>query len=261
MIFLSKLLPQFIFPLGLISILVLLTLILWKNRAVAKATFIFALVFLIVSGSKYAALPLAKSLEWQYFPPNPVPEVDAIVVLGGGTEPMISPRPMVEINAAGDRVIYAAKLAKDQPQAMLILSGGDIDFLDQSSSTPATDMAALMALFGIPSEQMIIQANSQNTAEDAAKSCEIIKEKKFENVLLVTSAMHMPRAMMLFEKEGCTVIPAPTDYTVTNEGWNRLWHPNAEEIALNIVPNYSNLSLITKSLKEYIGIAMIQLQK
>jgi hypothetical protein len=59
----------------------------------------------------------------------------------------------------------------------------------------------------------------------------------------------------MFEKAGCSMIPAPTDYTITAEAWQQLWHPNIEEFFINLVPAYTNLSTLTKSLKEYFGIS------
>jgi uncharacterized SAM-binding protein YcdF (DUF218 family) len=175
-------------------------------------------------------------------------------VLGGGTEPEIAPRKMVEVNAAADRVLYGAKLYKENKAApVILLSGGDIDFLDQSTSTPAEDMAQLMELMGIPRKALIIQNQSQNTYEDAEFSCRMIKENKFEKVILVTSALHMPRSVALFESQGCEVIPAPADFTITQASWERLWHPSIEEFFLNLLPSYTHLSMVTKTMKEYFG--------
>jgi uncharacterized SAM-binding protein YcdF (DUF218 family) len=252
-IFLSKFIPLFVYPLGLASLLILSALLFWKKRKFSKSLLILAFLILFVGGSRYLANTLARSLEWQYSSLEPVPSVDLIVVLGGGTEPMLDPRPITEVNAAGDRVIYAAKLHQQYPDAKILLSGGDIDFLDQSSGTPAQDMADLLQLMGVPESSLILQNQSQNTYEDALYSCQKIKEASFQHVLLVTSAMHMPRSMKLFTKQGCQVIPAPTDYTITQVAWEKTWKPSFEEFIINLVPSYSNLSQVTKSLKEYLG--------
>jgi uncharacterized SAM-binding protein YcdF (DUF218 family) len=252
-IFLSKFLPLFIYPLGLASIFIFMALLFWKKRKFSKFMLILSFLILFIGGNRYIANSLAKSLEWQYSSLPTIRSVDLIVVLGGGTEPEISPRPITEVNAAGDRVIYAAKLYQDHPEAKLLLSGGDIDFLDQSDSTPARDMADLLKLMGVPESAMILQDQSQNTHEDALYSCEKIKAAGYKNVLLVTSAMHMPRSMKLFEKQGCMVKAAPTDYTITKTAWQQTWHPSFEEFLINLVPSYSNLSQVTKSMKEYIG--------
>lgn len=252
-IFLSKFLPLFIYPLGLACIFMLAALLFWKKRKTSKAMLVIALVILFIGGNRYVANSIAKSLEWQYDSLAAIQSVDLIVVLGGGTEPELAPRPMTEVNAAGDRIIYAAKLFQEHPEAKLLLSGGDIEFLDQSDSTPAKDMSALLLLMGVPKSALILQDQSQNTYEDALYSCEKIKTEGYKNVVLVTSAMHMPRSTKLFAKQGCTVLPAPTDFTITETAWQKTWHPSFEEFIINLVPSYSNLSQVTKAMKEYIG--------
>ena len=260
-IFLSKFLPLFVYPVGLACVLMLAGLLFWKRKKLAKAFILTALMVLFLGGNRLCANLLARSLEWRYPQlSDTVTNAELIVALGGGTEPLNNPRPTTEINAAGDRVIYAAKLHQQFPDAKILLSGGDIDFLDQSSSTPAQDMEKILLLMGIPQDSLILQDQSQNTYEDALYSCEMIKEAGYEQVVLVTSAMHMPRSVKLFEKQGCQVIPAPTDFTITDITWQKTVHPNFEEFVINLVPSYTNLSLMTKSIKEYLGMFIYQLK-
>ena len=110
-----------------------------------------------------------------------------------------------------------------------------------------------MEMLGVPADAMWLQGKSQNTYEDALYSCQMIKDKGLKSVVLVTSAIHMPRSVGVFEKQGCPVIPSPADFTVTNAAWENLWHSDWQEVLINLVPSYSNLSLTTKTLKEYIG--------
>jgi uncharacterized SAM-binding protein YcdF (DUF218 family) len=259
-VFLSKFLPLFVYPLGLACILLLASMLFWKKRKFSKAMLIIAFAILFIGGNRYISYSLARPLEWQYPSLGPVQSVDLIVVLGGATEPKIAPRPIIEVGGAADRMIYALKLYQDHPEAKILLSGGDIDFLDQSSSTPASDMAELLKMMGVPDSAMILQNQSQNTYEDALYSCEMIKSAGYKNVVLVTSAMHMPRSVKLFEKQGCTVLPASTDYSITETAWKQTWHPNFQEFLINLVPSYSNLSQVTKSMKEYIGMLMYHLK-
>ncbi|MBE0697775.1 MAG: YdcF family protein [Anaerolineaceae bacterium] len=82
----------------------------------------------------------------------------------------------------------------------------------------------------------------------------MLKEKGFTRVLLVTSAMHMPRSVALFKHDGIEVIPAPTDYTVTESGMENLQSLTLESFFINLMPNTSSLSLTTNVMKEYIGL-------
>jgi uncharacterized SAM-binding protein YcdF (DUF218 family) len=258
--FLSKFLPLFVYPLGLSSLLLFVTLIFWKKRKVALISILCAFILLFVGGNKYFAFSLARSLEWQYLPTETPKSADVIVVLGGATEPALAPRPEVELNAAADRLTHGAALYKKGIAPYVLLSGGDIDFLALTSSSPASDMQSVMEMLGVPIKAMWLQGKSQNTYEDALYSCQMIKDKGAKSIILVTSANHMPRAVAVFKKQGCEVTPSPADFTVTQAAWSNLWSSDWQEVLINLVPNYSNLSLTTKSLKEYIGWAVYRLK-
>ena len=252
-IFFSKLLPLFLYPTGVVTILVLLALLFWKRRRLSFVFLLAGFLVLLIAGNRYVAQSFARSLEWKYPPLTARTTADAIVLLGGGTEPASDPRPMVEVNAAGDRVLYTLKLYQEHAAPKIIVSGGDIDFLDESPSTPADDMSVLLQMMGVPEEDILLQNQSQNTEEDARYVCEIIKEQGFQKVILVTSAFHMPRSVALFEGQGCPAIPAPVDFSITKAGWERLEHPTVEEFLLNLLPSYTHLSTVTKTMKEYFG--------
>lgn len=252
-VFLSKFLPEFIYPTGLIFILLLLALGLRRRPRAQTAALIFAAAILLAGGNRWAAFSLARSLEWRYLPLNPVPQAEVIVVLGGGTESEQYPRPMVEVNSAGDRVLYAAKLYKEGKAPHILLSGGNIAWLGGRTTTPAAEMNSLLQLIDVPLGAIWLQPDSQNTYEDALFSSRVLKGKGITRVLLVTSAQHMPRSVALFRRQGVDVIPAPVDYTVTQSGWDDLFSPDLQTVLVNLVPNAANLSLTSSVLKEYIG--------
>jgi uncharacterized SAM-binding protein YcdF (DUF218 family) len=72
--------------------------------------------------------------------------------------------------------------------------------------------------------------------------------------------MHMPRSVALFKKQGIEVIPSPTDFTITDDGWNRMFSPNFETLLTNLLPNSSAVGLTTSVLKEYIGTLTYRVQ-
>jgi uncharacterized SAM-binding protein YcdF (DUF218 family) len=253
-VFLSKFLPEFVYPTGLIFILLLLAVGLRRRPRAQMTVLVLAAATLLVGGNRWAAFSLARSLEWRYLPMNPVPRADAIVVLGGGTESEQYPRPTVEVNGAGDRVLYAAKLYKEGKAPHILLSGGNIAWLGGRTTTPAAEMDSLLQLMDVPQDAIWLQPNSRNTYEDALFSSQALKEKGISRVLLVTSAQHMPRSVALFRHQGIDVIPAPVDYTITQDGWNDLFAPDIQTVLVNLVPNVTNLSLTSSVLKEYIGI-------
>jgi uncharacterized SAM-binding protein YcdF (DUF218 family) len=259
-VFLSKFLPLFVYPVGFITILIFLALIFRKREKFQKYVLIFALLVLFVSGNKWIALSMAHSLEWKYLPYDEMPEAEAIVVLGGATMAKDYPRSSVEVNGAADRVLYAADLYKQGKAPIIISSGGSISWQQIGESTPAQEMADLLVVFGVAEQDIVLQNRSNNTHEDAVYSAEILNEMGIERVILVTSAAHMPRSVALFNHEGFDVIPAPTDYRVTQSDWSSLWHFEFPDVLIDIVPSQSNMSVFTNSLKEYIGMLVYRLR-
>lgn len=259
-VFLSKLLPLFVYPLGLTCLLLALALLLNRHRRLRTALIVTGLLVLYLASNRWVSYRLAQSLEWRYLPPEMLPQVEAIVVLGGGTESQQYPRSSVEVNGAGDRVLYAAQLYRDGVAPQLLLSGGSIDWQDGDGGSPAQDMAAILKEIGIPESALWLQNRSQNTHEDAVYSAELLKEAGITEVILVTSAAHMPRSVALFEHEGIAVIPAPVDYTITREGWETLTHGGWQAKLISMVPTSSSLGLTTNVMKEYLGMLIYHLQ-
>jgi len=259
-IFLSKLLPLFIYPLGITSILLLFALAVKDNPRARSNLIIAALIILWLSSTTGFSNLLARSLEWHYPTPDEIPAADVIVVLGGGTEPAIYPRPSVEVNSAGDRVLYAASLYKEGKAAHILLSGGSITYLSNGTTTPAEEMATILTAVGIPKEALWLETTSQNTYENALYSKEILVNNEIERILLVTSAMHMPRSVALFEKQGFEVIPVPVDFNITEDESPQDRSGNFLLKVIHIIPRASNLSLTTSAMKEYIGYFIYKLQ-
>lgn len=113
-VFLSKLLPLFLYPLGLICVLLAIALIMaWRQSSWIQIPIALALLVLLISSNGWISNLLVKSLEWQNLPPT-IPSADAIILLGGATKSASYPRPMVDINERGDRILYAAKLYLDK---------------------------------------------------------------------------------------------------------------------------------------------------
>jgi uncharacterized SAM-binding protein YcdF (DUF218 family) len=253
-IFLSKFLPLLIYPLGLAILLLVLSLFLTGKRPrLGRGLVIAAVVVLWLGSNHWISMALSRGLEWQYFPPSPAPKVDAIVVLGGATSPMQYPRPLVEISGAGDRMLYAADLFKKGAAPYILLSGGNIEWMRDKKSTPASEMAQVLDMLGIPLDSVWLQDKSRNTHEDAVYSALILKEKGATRILLVTSALHMPRSVALFKKQGLEVIPAPADYRVTQAGWDELVSGSLESKIIALVPDASDLGSTINALKEYFG--------
>ncbi len=258
-LFLSKLIPIFFYPLGVICLLLIVALgLLWIRSKWTPAVIGAALIILLVSGNSWTSHWLAQSLEWQNIPPGELPTADAIVVLGGGTRSAAYPRPDVDFTDAGDRVWYGANLYHAGKAPKIIVSGGRIDW--QGTGSPeAEDLTTLLVKMGVPQTDIILEGKSLNTRDNAVYVKEILQQYHFKKILLVTSAMHMPRSMGIFKKLAIEAIAAPTDYRISQL---ELDQPNlqTESAILAVLPNEENLSLTTGALREYIGILVYKLK-
>lgn len=253
MLYLSKLLPLFFYPLGLVTIGLMVALVtLWKRPTLAAMAISLTLIILLVSSNAWVAKSVVRSLEWQYLPTSPVPTAQAIVVLGGATSSPDPPRVTVDLKEAGDRIIYAAQLYRQNKAPMIIVTGGRIDW-SGNSSPESVHMADVLTSIGIPSEAIIQEPEALNTYENAVNVQQILTARGISKVLLVTSAMHMPRSVQIFQRQGIDVIPAPTDFQVSENEMAAMTRTPKAAI-LNLLPDVVNLRLFTSAIKEYLGI-------
>jgi uncharacterized SAM-binding protein YcdF (DUF218 family) len=164
-----------------------------------------------------AVLPLgdwlAAPLENRFPLPREMPEqVDGVLLLGGAVDAVLSvERGQVALNEAAERVTETVVLARRYPGAKIVISGGDALLLP-SGVTEASATRDLLLALGVSGERLVIEDASRNTWENAAFSYAAARPGLGETWLLVTSAMHMPRAVGCFRHAGWSVQPYPVDY-------------------------------------------------
>ncbi len=259
-LFLSKLLPLFIYPLGLSCLLMLIAVVLlWWYPKWSALVILLAFTVILVFSNSWVSQELIKSLEWQNLPPEELPSAEAIVVLGGGIKPANPPRPWIDFSDAGDRILHGVRLYQQSKAPLIILSGGRIDWKD-GGPPESGDMAEIAEAMGVPKTAILQDTDSQNTYQNAVNVKQILDKKAIKGtVLLVTSALHTPRSKLVFKKQKISVIAAPTDFIVTEKDVQERQN-SWQGILLNIIPDAENLQNSTKALKEYIGIVVYSLR-
>lgn len=251
-LYLSKLLPLFFYPLGLISVCLIVALVTLRKRPrMATIAISLSLAVLLLSSNAWVSKYMIRSLEWQNIPGTQIPNAEAIVVLGGATKSATWPRPTVDLSEAGDRVIYAAQLYFQKKAPIIILSGGRIDWRG-SGSPESADMATILTSIGVPAAAIIQESDSLNTYQNAVNVRKILEARGIKKVLLITSAMHTPRSLKIFKRQGIDVIPTPTDFLVSQGELEELTNTPKAAI-LNLLPDTNNLNQFTSALKEYFG--------
>ena len=200
---------NFLIGLGLLGAVLLATRFSALGRRLLITTVVlFALIGFLPLGNL-----LLYSLESR-FPPWDAARgaPDGIIVLGGSIDADLSVvhgTPVVQ--AAADRIIAAAALARKYPNARVVFTGGD-PYLISNDAREADYAAAIFESLGIEKSRLIMERRSRNTIENAQFTKALVAPKPGERWLLVTSAYHMPRSVGLFRKAGFAVEPFPVDW-------------------------------------------------
>ena len=178
-------------------------------------------VFLLFCSLIIAMLPtvfgVSDWLGWQLERQVPKPEqlpvhVDGILVLGGSVEWQISrEQGQLNLNAAAERMTAAVALAKRYPEAQLVLTGVYRDTL------PADLVASggIQGMFTGPEfagSRVTFIGEATSTYQEGLLAVERLQPSSSQTWILVTSAMHMPRAQAVFSTLGWNMIPFPVDY-------------------------------------------------
>jgi len=229
-----------------IFILTLFILVIWlliiKHAKSGLAILILAITSFIAIGSGLLPAILLKQLQIPY---TDVPEPlwknkNAIVLLGAGTISLPGSNPVIPAIMAYSRITKAANLyfscVKNKNTCTIVISGGDALKTGKSEAIVYRDM---LSNLGIRTSDIILEPNSMNTYKNAEFTSSILKRNKFDKVILVTSAIHLKRALLYFSHFGIYPEPAFADY-LTSE--------------MSILPLGYNFAMTDFAIHEYLGI-------
>ena len=253
-VYLSKILPLLILPVGMVTGLCLLALVLlWAGKRKTSITFLFVAVLVLWGSSmQIVAQTLYGKLESVY-PPVPVlaiPASQCIVLLGGAVQPVMSPRVDFNLHDSIDRVRKAANLQRIGKGRLIIVAAGNQPWM-QFSQTEAQAIEVLLVEWGVPATAIVLDGESRNTRENALNSARLLEQHRCGKPLLVTSAAHMPRSVAAFQKVGVDVFPVSTDVRVINT-------PNLT--VMDFLPDAGALKMTTDAMREWIGQKVYQLR-
>lgn len=242
------LIKAIILPPTLNFIFIAIGLCIKKEKILSQFFLYFgALSLVLFCFSPFSDL-LLKSLE-KYpalIPPVVINNEQAIVVLAGGSDSK-SKEYAKDVDGIStlQRTRYAAFLYK-QTNLPILVSGGGIELDKNTEASVMED--TLKNSFNVPVTWQ--EDRSMNTAENAFYSSALLKEKGIDSIFLVTHAWHMSRSVMMFEREGINVTPAPTMFSpeVTTADWS-CYLPSASALNRSVI-----------ALHEYIGILWYKLR-
>jgi uncharacterized SAM-binding protein YcdF (DUF218 family) len=211
-------------------------------------------VALALFGSPFVSSTLLDSLESRYpvIAPALTPRTDAIVVLGGITRSTQSyPAERFDLSDQAERIDEGARLFHAGVAPVLVLTSGGI-----VPANPAVEgdhlRQLLLTNYRIPGESIVHTGKlSRNTAEEAVNVGELARAQGWTTITLVTSAYHMPRAVLLFRRASMQVNPHPVDFRAfrdPQEPAGNRWFPRADFL------NQTEIGM-----REYYGIAFYKL--
>ena len=238
MIYLHKLLPLIVSPLGLLISLMLLAILLRRQWPVY-----WALLILLVCSFPLTARSIWVGLEseYQYQPPTTLPKADAVLVLSGMLRGFETQDGYVTEWGDPDRFLVGLQLVKLGKADRLIFTRGQMPWSD---SPPEGEMLKQKALeMGISSDQILLTSIASNTAEESLAVKELMAEHGLTKIILVTSSFHLPRAKLLFDKAGVDTYPYPTDFKAASR--DVTW--------LHFIPSADAFSDTSNGIREYIG--------
>jgi uncharacterized SAM-binding protein YcdF (DUF218 family) len=252
---LYKLCKEAIYPFTWSWILLVVTVILLFCRQTparlkaARMTAGSALVLLYSLSTGLVSSYLAGVLEQEYPPYSPVTgrSYDAIVVLSGDLNPAFGARPVTELSYSSlQRTLCGSEAFLQGLSSRLVMAGGTAVL---GQPIDAREMANLAVRLNVPEQALVLEEVSRNTYESAKEVKRILGQGA--KILLVSSAMHMPRAVRLYLHQGMNVTPYPCGYrTWLKVGTWQILKPSMFK------PDLGSLDRSTSAINEFVGLAV-----
>jgi len=213
---LREILSFLINPLPILYLLLLTgtLFLLLRRKKTSRWFFLFSALWLLAITTSPFPRFVASRLENTYPPLLSFPVTDTsrpvnILVLGGGHthDLRFPPNDQLSINALG-RLAEGIRLYRQIPRSRLITSG----YAGKEDISQAMVMYRTALLLGVDSSRLSLQEEPRITWHEA-----LSYRQNFDTtatLIIVTDAIHMPRAMMLFRKAGLHPIAAPTNHLI-----------------------------------------------
>ena len=224
----NKIVGYIVSPAGFSIVLVaaaVLARVLGRRRLAGWAV-LFALANFWIWSTPWMTQWMGAALEAEFLVDGRVPEVeslpetDLIELHGGSMGVATNVTPYAEMWSSADRVWHAVRLWKAGKAPKIFVTSGSTDL---STEPLLTDL-------GVPKEAIIYDFGPRNTEEEAKSVATFFANHQSPTtnhqlrpkVMVVTSAWHMKRTMLMYKKyaPNVEVIPAPCDFenTIATQG-------------------------------------------
>jgi uncharacterized SAM-binding protein YcdF (DUF218 family) len=237
---LRKLIEAMLMPLGISGFLIIAG-IASRRRSIAVCGVVALWVFSTPMVGNLMLQRLERTYESKSVDASP--DADAIVVLSGSVVRGIT-APGVQWGDSANRYFAGFDLAMAGKAKFLVFSGAASE--DPHGLSQGAILRQTAVGHGIRPERVILTGRVLTT-EDEARAVSQIPD--IHSILLVTSAFHMPRAVLLFRARGLDVSPFPTDERVLGRKLS----------LFGLIPSSGALRNAEEALREYYGLAVYRI--
>jgi uncharacterized SAM-binding protein YcdF (DUF218 family) len=226
-------------------LLVLVIYVLSRCCMISKLLLLLGIIYFYFSANGIIPIRLMTDLEIPFHPieRTQILKHHAMIVLGGGLS-QYPPETHLGIFSYA-RILEAYRIyklaAEKNIQYTIFLSGG---YTTTHHDSEASVYKKILLQFGVPEKNIVLEDKSVNTYQNAEYLTPILKRYPFKNYLLVTSAVHMRRAIQYFNKFDIHTVAAPSDFPYPDE---------------TLIPKAYNLMQQQMVLTEYFGIIRLKL--
>jgi uncharacterized SAM-binding protein YcdF (DUF218 family) len=230
----EKIISQLIMPLGMMWLLLLLMIFFAALNHQRMWCSALSVVFLILtfSSSNWIGSGIIRHIESDIPLTDPIKGeyLEAVFVMGGGSYRRRDGFP--ELGPSGDRLMVAAQVYHAKRTSLLIASG-DL----------AEDARFLWERIGVPREAVICLGQQNNSSEEVLAYRQLIDERGWKRVGLISSARHLPRALKLCARQDFMPEPIPSDWRGDTPSF----------LPRELLPHIDGLEKTTRGIWELVG--------
>ena len=248
---LSKIFTAFFLPPGLFVVILAISAYYAKRWRPLFA--IFASLFYLLSIEPVADA-LLEPFESPYRSTLLAHETDALVMLGGGKVQGSPNLPLKD--EAFKRAVYALTLGKRLDRPIIVSGGARHNYTEgQAFRDSLQDLRPILASVPERIEKferrfaVLFEEKSMDTYQNVFYVKQLLPDHA--KVIVVTSAYHMRRAMMLFKHFGIEATPAATDFHVSKTPYD----------LYDLLPRMASLHNSYRALHETFGILKLKMRE
>jgi uncharacterized SAM-binding protein YcdF (DUF218 family) len=244
MFIISKIIGFFLHPFVWVVLLLIATWITW-NPARKKTLLRLSIFVFIFFSNGYIPKNIWFRYQWPYDEMKPGEKYVAGILLGGFVS-YDEVKNQSFFNQRSDRFIQAARLYKQGYISKIIMTGGNALFVREKEYNEADFVVNNLIDLGIPAADIFAEKKAKNTIENSVYSEKILDSAHIPGpYVLITSAIHMPRAVKIFTRTGIKVRPYPCDFQVLASDTWFTWQ--------SILPSSAAFEMWNILLREFVG--------